>query len=324
MYNRRKFLLSSLAASMGISLPASPAARQRDVGKPGMSSGPVIISTWEHGLAANEAAWKKLDAGGSVLDAVETGVMVSEADPGVSSVGYGGLPDSKGDVTLDASIMGPGGNAGAVAFLKHIMHPVSVARLVMEETPHVMLVGDGALDFALEKGFRRTNLLSPEAKKAWKQWKIQQKSALLLEAGHDTIGMVALDAGGDLAGACTTSGLAYKLPGRVGDSPIIGAGLFVGNGVGGAAATGNGELVMKILGSFLVVELMRNGADPEDACRTAIERIAEKIPLKSQHQVGFVALNKGGETGGFALRRTFQYAVMEKGMNRLITADALF
>jgi len=322
MYNRRKFLLSSLAASLGITLPlsgktlaASPARRS--------GSGPAIISTWNHGLAANTAAWEKLGEGGSVLDAVEAGVRVSEADPEVTSVGFGGLPDSSGEVTLDACIMNPAGDAGAVACLKHILHPISVARLVMEETPHVMLVGEGALEFALDKGFQKTNLLTPEAKKAWEKWKKNQEAAKPAGSGHDTIGMVALDAGGDLAGACTTSGLAYKLPGRVGDSPIIGAGLYVDNEVGGAAATGVGELVMKTLGSFLVVELMRTGLSPEEACRMACERITAKIPMKPDVQVGFIAINKAGEAAGFGLQRHFQYAVMKGGSNQLHTAGAL-
>ena len=322
MYNRRKFLLSSLAASLGITLPlsgktlaASPARRS--------GSGPAIISTWNHGLAANTAAWEKLGDGGSVLDAVEAGVRVSEADPEVTSVGFGGLPDSSGEVTLDACIMNPAGDAGAVACLKHILHPISVARLVMEETPHVMLVGEGALEFALDKGYQKTNLLTPEAKKAWEKWKKNQEAGKPAGSGHDTIGMVALDAGGDLAGACTTSGLGYKLPGRVGDSPIIGAGLYVDNEVGGAAATGVGELVMKTLGSFLVVELMRTGVSPEEACRMALQRIAKKILLKADTQVGFIAINKAGEAAGFGLQRHFQYAVMKGGNNQLLTAGAL-
>ena len=322
MYNRRKFLLSSLAASLGFTFPVTgkplPIARIKGTG-----SGPAIISTWHHGLAANAAAWDELLAGRSVLDAVEAGVRVSEADPEVTSVGFGGLPDSSGEVTLDACIMNADGDAGAVACLQHILHPISVARLVMEETPHVMLVGKGALDFALGKGFHKTSLLTPEAKKAWEIWKKDQEAGNAAITGHDTIGMVALDAGGALAGACTTSGLAYKLPGRVGDSPIIGAGLYVDNEVGGAAATGVGELVMKTLGSFLVVELMRTGISPEEACRMALERIIEKIPLKPDVQVGFIAINKAGETAGFGLQRNFQYAVMKGGDNRLLNAGAL-
>ena len=322
MYNRRKFLLSSLAASIGITLPlagkpiaASPTRRA--------GSGPAIISTWNHGLAANNAAWEKLSAGGSVLDAVEAGVRVSEADPEVTSVGFGGLPDSSGEVTLDACIMNSAGDAGAVACLKNILHPISVARLVMEETPHVMLVGEGALEFAMSNGFQKTNLLTPDARKAWEKWKKTQEAGKPVGTGHDTIGMVALDAGGDLAGACTTSGLGFKLSGRVGDSPIIGAGLYVDNEVGGAAATGVGELVMKTLGSFLVVELMRTGVSPEEACRMALERIAEKIPLKPEVQVGFIAISKAGETAGFGLRKSFEYAVMKEGRNQLLTAPAL-
>ena len=323
MYNRRRFLLSTLAASLGISLPLSGRPRSNGTLGSGRFSGPAVISTWEHGLAANAAAWDRMGAGGSALDAVEAGVRVSEADPEVSSVGFGGLPDSSGEVTLDASIMSPSGDAGAVACLKHILHPISVARLVMEETPHVMLVGQGALDFALEKGFQKTDLLAPEAEKAWKEWKKKQEAGHPDVAGHDTIGMVALDASGDLAGACTTSGLAYKLPGRVGDSPIIGAGLYVDNDIGGAAATGVGELVMKTLGSFLVVELMRDGTAPEEACRKALQRIAGKIPLKDDTQVGFIAINRAGETGGYGLRNYFQYAVMKDGRNLLINAKSL-
>jgi N4-(beta-N-acetylglucosaminyl)-L-asparaginase len=323
MYNRRKFLLSSLAASIGISLPASEKHTPAPPGSRRIVSRPVIVSTWKHGLAANAAAWAQLSDGRSVLDAVEAGVRVSEADPAVTSVGFGGLPDSSGEVTLDACIMNPAGDAGAVACLKNILHPVSVARLVREETPHVMLVGEGALEFALNKGFQKTDLLTPEAKMAWEKWKKHRTYVNAAGTGHDTIGMIAMGANADLAGACTTSGLSFKLPGRVGDSPIIGAGLYVDNEVGGAAATGVGELVMKTLGSFLVVELMRTGISPETACRTALERIAKKIPLKPDIQVGFIAMNKVGETAGFGLRRSFEYAVMKEGRNQLLTAQAL-
>ncbi len=323
MYNRRRFLLSSLAASIGISLPVAGKHIASSSRRGGVVSRPVIISTWEHGLAANTAAWEQLIDGRSVLDAVETGVRVSEADPAVTSVGFGGLPDSSGEVTLDACIMNPDGDAGSVACLKNILHPISVARLVMEETPHVMLVGEGALEFALNKGFQKTDLLTPGAKKAWENWKKNPGTGNDEGSGHDTIGMVGLDADGDMAGACTTSGLSFKLPGRVGDSPIIGAGLYVDNEVGGAAATGVGELVMKTLGSFLVVELMRTGISTEEACRTALDRIAKKVPLKPDSQVGFIAMNKAGETAGFGLRRSFEYAVMKEGRNQLITARAL-
>jgi isoaspartyl peptidase/L-asparaginase-like protein (Ntn-hydrolase superfamily) len=323
MVDRRKFLLSSLAASLGISIPAGGNSTSRRLVDEGDVKRPAVISTWKHGLAANVVAWEKLSAGQTALNAVEAGVMVSEADPGVASVGFGGFPDSQGDITLDACVMSPTGDAGAVACLKHIMHPASVARLVMEKTPHVMLVGEGALKFALEHGFRKTDLHTVESKRAWEEWKRNGGSPDEVNGGHDTIGLIAMETGGDLAGACTTSGMRFKMPGRVGDSPIIGAGLYVDNEAGGAAATGNGELVMKTLGSFLIVELMRNGLSPEEACRTAIGRIAEKLPLQPDQQVGYIAINKKGLTAGFSLRESFEYAVMQEGRNQLFSAGSL-
>ena len=208
---------------------------------------PIVVSTWNHGLEANKAAWKVLESGGSALDAVEQGVRVTESDPENTSVGLGGLPDRDGIVTLDACIMDHQNKCGSVAFLQHIENPVSVARKVMEETPHVMLAGGGALEFALEQGFEKKNLLTEKAKKAWEKWLEESKyQPVINRENHDTIGMLALDKEGNLSGACTTSGLAYKLHGRVGDSPIIGAGLFVDNEVGAACATGVGEAVLRI------------------------------------------------------------------------------
>lgn len=285
---------------------------------------PVVISTWNHGFAANEAAWKILTDKGRALDAVEKGVMVTEADADNLSVGLGGLPDRDGFVTLDASIMDEKGNAGSVSFLQHIVHPISVARLVMEKTPHVMLSGEGALQFALENGFKKENLLTPKAKKAWEEWKKESKYEPVINIeNHDTIGMLALDADGNLSGACTTSGLAYKMHGRVGDSPIIGAGMFVDNEVGAAVATGMGELVMKTLGSFLIVEFMRNGLSPQQACEKAIERIKQKLPDYKKFQIGYLALNKKGETGAYCLHKGFNYAQYDKTGNRMIDSDYL-
>jgi N4-(beta-N-acetylglucosaminyl)-L-asparaginase len=272
---------------------------------------PLVISTWNHGLAANEAAWKTLSEGLSVLDAVESGVRVSEADPGVSSVGYGGYPDAEGNVTLDACIMGPDGRAGSVTYLKEIMHAVSVARMVMERTPHVILSGDGAQKFALQQGFTKTILLTDDMRHEWEKWKAS--GARYAPHGnwenHDTIGLLALDIQGDMAGACTTSGMAFKHPGRVGDSPIIGAGLFVDNEIGAATATGEGEAILKTLGSFLIVELMRNGLGPAEACEAALRRLMEKVKVHNRMQIGYIALHKSGEIGAFALRPGFQYAV---------------
>lgn len=276
---------------------------------------PVVISTWKHGIAANAAAWKVLQGGGKAIDAVEQGVRESESDPKVSSVGLGGLPDRDGNVTLDACIMDSQGNCGSVAFLRHIENPISVARLVMEKTPHVMLVGDGALQFALQNGFTKKKLLTANAEKQWKKWQADHPEAIqerqVNVENHDTIGLVAIDSHGDLAGACTTSGLAWKLPGRVGDSPIIGAGLYVDNEVGAASATGVGEAVIKAVGSFLVVELMRQGKSPQEACELAVERVIQKNPDWRKIQVGFIALDKRGRVGAYCIQPGFQYAVHE-------------
>lgn len=287
---------------------------------------PVVVSTWDFGLAANVEAWKILVAGGRALDAVEAGARVPEGDPTISTVGFGGSPDRDGKVTLDACIMDERSNCGSVACLEHIVHPVSVARRVMEKTPHVMLVGEGALQFALANGFEKTNLLTPESEKAWKEWlKHADYKPVINVENHDTIGIIALDANGSLSGACTTSGLAYKMHGRVGDSPIIGAGLYVDNEVGAATATGVGEEVIRIVGCHLVVELMRQGQSPANACRAAVERIVEKNPAKAKEiQVGFLALNKNGEYGAYCLQKGFNYAVHDKSGNRMLDAKSKF
>ncbi|NNE70110.1 MAG: N(4)-(beta-N-acetylglucosaminyl)-L-asparaginase, partial [Rhodothermales bacterium] len=243
----------------------------------------------------------------------------------VITVGYGGLPDRDGIVTLDACIMDSDGRCGSVAYLQHIMHPISVARKVMEETPHVMLVGEGAQEFARNQGFEETNLLTPESEAAWRQWQEEEgpeRPPINVE-NHDTIGMLALDADGDMAGACTTSGASFKYHGRVGDSPIIGAGLYVDNAVGGATATGWGEAVIRAVGCFLVVEFMRQGHSPEDACRLAVERVIEKNPDWRDIQVGFLALNKQGEYGAYCIAPGFNYAVQTPdGGNQLLDSGS--
>ncbi len=321
MINRRRFLKNTLAATAGMSLTRGAWASVNGSVR-GIEGEPVVISTWQHGMAANEAAMKVLKDGGKAIDAVEEGVRVPEADPDVMTVGYGGFPDRDGHVTLDACIMNESGDAGSVTFLQHIKHPVSVARLVMEKTPHVMLSGEGALRFALDNGFEKEHLLTEKAAQAWRAWKKRSdyQPEINIE-NHDTISMLAIDKNGDLSGACTTSGAAYKMHGRVGDSPIIGAGLFCDNEVGGAAATGQGELVMKTVGSFLVVELMRNGMSPQKACEEAVLRIVKKIPGYEQFQIGYIAINKSGETGAYCLHKGFNYALYKKGENRLLDAD---
>jgi N4-(beta-N-acetylglucosaminyl)-L-asparaginase len=277
-------------------------------------------------MQANEAAWKILSKNGRALDAVEAAARVPEEDPNNTTVGLGGAPDREGKVTLDACIMDENGNCGSVAFLENIVHPISVARMVMEKTPHIMLVGEGALIFALENGFKKEKLLTEPSKKAYLEWKKKQQYKPVANVeNHDTIGTIALDASGNLSGACTTSGMAYKMRGRVGDSPIIGAGLFVDNEVGAATSTGVGEEVIRIVGSHLVVELMRQGLSPLNACKEAVGRIVKKNPAKAKEmQVGFLALNKNGEHGAFCLLPGFNYAACDESGNRLIDSSSYF
>lgn len=333
MQDRRRFLKAAALGAAVFSLDGVTGMPVRAANTAKTAGKPIVVSTWDFGVAANKAAWEVLKEGGRALDAVEAGVKIPEADPNNHTVGYSGYPDRDGSVTLDACIMDELGNCGSVAALEHVTHAISVARLVMEKTPHVMLVGDGALQFALANGFKKENLLTPEAEKAWKEWlktseykpimNIENQSydgkgatafnPLMLPGNvynHDTIGMVALDAQGNLSGACTTSGMAFKLHGRVGDSPIIGAGLYVDNEIGAATSTGVGEEVIKIVGSHLVVELMRQGYPPEAACKEAVNRIVKRSPQKAKEiQVGFLALNKKGQHGAYCLQKGFSYAV---------------
>ena len=321
MISRKKFILSSVLASAAAMFGIRPAFSKPEKAasiKMSPRRKPVVISTWNHGMPANAAAWEILSANGRALDAVEKGVRVTESDPKITSVGYGGLPDRDGHVTLDACILDENLNGGSVGCIEHIMNPISVARLVMEKTPHVMLVGEGALEFALQNGFKKQNLLTEGSRKAWENWKKKNNYIPVGEENHDTIGMVALDNSGNLSGACTTSGLAYKIHGRVSLPPILGAGLYVDNEVGGAASTGVGEAVMRTCGSYLVVELMRSGKTPGEACKMAVERIMAKHMTYNDLQVGFIALNRNGDVGGYALKIGFQYALYADGKNQLI------
>ncbi len=302
---------------------------------------PIVLSTWDAGIQANAKAWEILSKGGNALDAVENGVMVTESEINCC-VGLAGNPDRDGIVTLDACIMDHLSNCGSVAGLERIAHPISVARKVMERTPHVMLVGAGAQQFALENGFElQSKELSKDAAIAYKQWlqKSQYKPQINIEntqkfqapvpadkSNHDTIGMIAMDTHGNLSGACTTSGMAFKIHGRVGDSPIIGAGLFVDNEIGAATATGTGEEVIRICGTHLVVEFMRSGLSPEKACKKAVERIMVKTSKKIEDlQIGFLAINKKGEYGGYAIQKGFTFAVLSDNINnQLFKAKSIF
>jgi N4-(beta-N-acetylglucosaminyl)-L-asparaginase len=330
MTNRRKFLkLSALGGGALLLGSCSQTAQNQDKeGVPQITPGekPIVLSTWNHGLAANDGAWKILGSGGSALDAVEQGVSVTESDFTNRSVGLGGRPDRDGKVTLDACIMDERHRAGGVAFLQNIEHPIQVARKVMENTPHVLIVGEGAYRFALENGFSPVDfeVPIPEVQKDWEEWiKTSQYKPIINIENHDTIGMIAMDANGNLSGACTTSGLAYKVHGRVGDSPIIGAGLFVDNEVGAATATGLGEAVIRIAGSHTVVEMMRQGATPEEACKEAVERIIRKHENVDDLQVGFLAIDKYGRYGGYSIYNGFDFALRTASKNEMVAAKHL-
>jgi N4-(beta-N-acetylglucosaminyl)-L-asparaginase len=331
LMNRRKFLhLSALTA------PLLAAKKTSANGLDGTTK-PIVISTWDSGMPVNAAAWKILSADGTALDAVEAGAMHIENQINCC-VGLGGYPDRDGIVTLDSCIMDHQANCGAVAGLERIKHPVSVARKVMEKTPHVILVGAGAQQFAVENGFNlESTELSGEAKQAYAEWlkKNEYKPVINIErkkqngpfapsffedgtANHDTMGLVAMDTTGNLSGAVTTSGMAFKLHGRVGDSPIIGAGLFVDNEFGAATSTGTGEEVIRICGTHLVVEFMRQGYAPEMACKKAVERIVKRDREKAKTlQVGFLAMNKKGQYGAYAIQKGFVFSVKSNNENQI-------
>lgn len=301
--------------------PATTPSEPKDVPAPldkkARFEGGLVISTWNHGLPANDAAWPIIESGGRAVDAAEAGVAVVEADPEGTTVGIGGTPDREGKVTLDACIMDEHGNAGSVCFLENIMHPISVARKVMDDTPHVMLAGEGALQFAKEAGFEEIDLLTPGSKERWEKWQVEaQYKPIINIENHDTIGLLAMDQHGNLGGACTTSGLGYKMRGRVGDSPVIGAGLYVDNEVGGATATGLGEAVLKTCGSFLIVELMRQGRTPQEACEEGVKRIAAGQNY-NDFQIGYIAVNTAGEVGAYAIHPGFSYALHKDGKNEM-------
>lgn len=324
---RRTLLTAAPVAALATSAVAQSAATA------------VMVSTWDFGAAANAAGWAARQAGGSALDMVEAGGKVAELDENNASVGLGGLPDRDGHVTLDACVMTWAGDIGAVCALEDVVHAVSVARAVLDKTPHTMLVGAGARAFAIDQGFPTQNLLTPRAEAAWRDWLKTAEYAPRINSenadwrsmpggpgNHDTIGLVAIGTDNRMAGACTTSGMAFKMRGRVGDSPLIGAGLYVDDAVGGATATGVGEDVVRVAGSHAVVEAMRHGLDPTAACRSVIERLARLRGARvAASQVALLALDKQGRAGAFALQPGFTYAVTDAtGQTRIERAGALF
>jgi len=314
---RRKFIKKTSLISIGLGI--ANRVHSKNYKKPNSLDNnitPLVIATWDV-KNATKKAWEIIQNNQSSIDAVEQGCMIEEANENGQSVGKGGLPDRDGNVTLDACIMNSKGDCGSVIFLKNIKHAISLARKVMEDTPHVMLAGIGAEEFAYSIGFKKENLLTKASKKAWENWKKTSKyNPIINIENHDTIGMLAIDNNGDISGGCTTSGLAYKMSGRVGDSPIIGSGLYVDNEIGGAVATGLGEEVVKTVGSFLIVELMRQGHSPQKACEVAISRIVTKGDYKN-FQVGYIALNKQGNTGCYSIQKGFSMTVYQSN-NMLI------
>jgi len=321
---RRNFLQKAALGSVGIttlgsSLAATAATPKnaKDKQEPLASNSllPVVIATWSVEQATKKA-WQSMEDGSSALDAVIAGCGVEEANAQGQSVGIGGLPDREGRVTLDACVMNEKGDYGAVLCMQNIMHPIAVAKKVMEDTPHVILAGVGAEQFAVSQGFKRENLLTEQSKKDWETWKKTSKYKPIINIeNHDTIGMLAIDKNGTISGGCTTSGLAYKMAGRVGDSAIVGSGLFVDNEIGAATATGLGEEVLKTVGSYLIVELIRQGKSPQEACEQAILRIIEKTPNFKDFQVGYIAVNKKGETGAYSIHEGFTATTYQNQKN---------
>ena len=274
------------------------------------------ISTWKT-TEANQKAGQMLDKGEHALDAAVAGVAIEEENPKNTTVGYGGAPDRTGKVTLDACVMNHLGDCGSVVAVENIVNVARLAKDVMEKTPHVMLSGKGAEEFAISQGYKKTDLLTDQSKKEWEEWlKDQDYRPIINIENHDTIGMLCIDKNNNLSGACTTSGLAYKMKGRVGDSPIIGSGLFIDNKIGGAVATGLGEEVVKTVGSFLVVELMRQGLSPQEACEKAIKRIVSNNSQENKFQVAYIAMNKKGQVGSYSIEPGFTYMDYVNGKNK--------
>ena len=282
------------------------------------------ISTWKT-TEANYKAGSLLDDGTDALNAAVIGVAVEEENPKNTTVGYGGAPDRSGNVTLDACVMNHLGDCGSVVAVENIMNVARLAKDVMEKTPHVMLAGKGAEEFAISEGYKKIDLLTETSKKDWEKWlENKEYKPIINIENHDTIGMLCLDKNNNMSGACTTSGLAYKMKGRIGDSPIIGSGLFIDNKIGGAVATGLGEEVVKTVGSYLVVELMRQGKSPQEACETAVKRIVSSNSQENKFQVAYIAMNKSGEVGSFSIEPGFSYMDYYNGENKeVITRSAL-
>ena len=323
--NRKAFIDKSTLGISSLLISPSVFAKKSDLYiSDSMSSEAFAIATWDVKRAVTTAG-KSLDSGANALEAAVSGAAIEEADILNTTVGKGGAPDREGTVSLDACVMDSNGNCGAVLAVENITHVAALAKDVMEQTPHVILAGEGARKFAVEQGYKTENLLSEPSKKAWKKWlkKSDYQPKINIE-NHDTIGMLCYDQSGNLSGSCSTSGLAYKMKGRVGDSPIIGSGLFVDNTVGAAVATGLGEEVIKTVGSFLIVELMRQGKSPQKACEEAIERIIQKQQGKPDFQVAYIATNTAGAIGAFSIHKGFSYTLYKYNNCQKIDAKSIY
>ena len=316
---RRNFIFDIFSISLMSSLSTRLKAKNFNLN-------PMVrsISTWRT-TEANLKAGLLLDKGIDGLTAAVEGVAVEEENPKNTTVGYGGAPDRTGKVTLDACVMNHLGDCGAVVAVENIVNVARLAKDVMEKTPHVMLAGKGAQDFAISEGYKQTDLLTEKSKEDWKKWlESEEYKPIINIENHDTIGMLCLDKNNNISGACTTSGLAYKMRGRVGDSPIIGSGLFIDNKIGGAVATGLGEEVVKTVGSFLVVELMRQGKSPQEACEAAVKRIVSTNSQENKFQVAYIAMNKNGDVGSYSIEPGFTYMDYFKGENKEKITESAF
>nr|WP_321230576.1 N(4)-(beta-N-acetylglucosaminyl)-L-asparaginase [uncultured Psychroserpens sp.] len=326
---RRNFIKNAALSSAGLAVGSSlvgcvdnPSEEKKEATLISQSSKtPIAICTWGF-VDANAKAGEELSKGTKALNAAISGVEVEEENIKNTTVGKGGAPDREGNVTLDACVMDSNGDCGSVLCVENITNVAELAKRVMTETPHVILAAKGAEEFAYRQGFKKDNLLTESSKKAWEKWlESPEYKPLINIENHDTIGMLCMDKDGDIAGACTTSGLSYKMKGRVGDSPIIGSGLFIDNTIGGAVATGMGEEVLKTVGSFLIVELMRNGMSPQKACEEAVNRITSKNNRYKDFQIAYIAINKAGETGSYCIHKGFTYMKYQDGKNEQLHSD---
>ena len=298
---------------------------------------PILLSTWPFGLPANAAGFPFAQKPNGILDALEHTCIHAELDPAVDSVGIGGLPDASGTVSLDGAVMLSPARSAGVACIRKYPHPVSIARRVMEKTPHKLLVGDGAELFAAQQGFKTANLLTEAAGKKWEAWKssgehkdfhIGERPATSDRVvdpnkNHDTLGVLGIDASGNIGVACTTSGRAFKLPGRVGDSPLIGPGLYCDPAIAAAVATGTGELMIGACACFLVVERIRQGDRPIDAIRHTLQRVADSYAPDAKHQCALIALTPQGHHASGALRKGFQVAITTATSSTLVPPDVV-